>query len=521
MRERHSFLSTPVALLVGALLMAGPVRAQGPPSADPKIPRLDAVALARSIDDHIHQRLKLEKIARSPQTDDAEFLRRVYLDIHGVIPTVDQARAFLADSSADKRARLVDELLGSPRYGAHFADIWQRNLYPATANQRIRPELLGRWLGGAFQTKTWDRIAHDLVTATGSQEDNGAVTYMLKGRFTLSVTEMTDLTSRYFLGVQLNCAQCHNHPFASWKERDYWGLASFFTQIQRTKSVIAFTTITENPDIDVRKLAEFDKLGAPRFLGGEVLKAGPDPSHRKALADWMVSAENPFFAKAMVNRMWAHFFGRGLVHPVDDMHEGNPASHPELLAALTDQFKAHRFDLKHLCRAICLSETYQRTSRPIDGNAKDDKLFSRMSIKVLTPEELFDSLVVVTGNDGKRTQGKINNDPRTEFAAFFRSDDADPTNYHRGIPQALRMMNSGQFLNPRNEAFLMKQIIDPGATPEQAVERLYLRCLSRPPSDAERQRMLTYLDQPGVPRQQLYAEILWVLLNSSEFSLNH
>jgi hypothetical protein len=483
---------------------------------------LDAVALARLIDDHIEKRLKVERIPSSPRADDGEFLRRAYLDIHGVIPTLEQARAFLDKNAPDRRARLVDELLGNPRYAAHFADIWQNHLYPANATQRIKPEALVRWLENGFQTKTWDRLVHDLMTAAGSQDQNGAVTYMLKGRYTLSVTEMTDLTSRSFLGVRLNCAQCHNHPFAAWKQSDYWGMAAFFTQIQRLKPVIAFTTIMES-NVDPRKLPEAQMLREPKFLGGGVLKASPEQSLRKALADWMASKDNPFFARAMVNRMWGHFLGRGLVHPVDDMHEGNEASHLELLKALTDQFKANDFDLRYLCRAICLSETYQRTSKPIVGNAKDDKLFSRMHFKVLTPEQLFDSLVLATGNVGNRTlTGKPINNPRAEFVNFFRSEgEVDPTSYSRGIPQALRLMNSGQFLGPRSEAFVTKQIIDPATTPAQAVERMYLRVLSRRPSADESKLMQKYLEQQGTERQQLYAEIVWALLNSSEFSLNH
>jgi hypothetical protein len=412
--------------------------------------------------------------------------------------------------------------LGSPRYAAHFADIWHNHLYPANANQRIKPEALVRWLEHGFQTKTWDRLVHDLMTASGSQEENGAVTYMLKGRFTLSVTEMTDLTSRSFLGVRLNCAQCHNHPFAAWKQSDYWGMAAFFTQIQRLKPVIAFTTITET-NVDPRKLPEADLLREPKFLGGAVLKAGPEQSLRKALADWMVSKDNPFFARAMVNRMWGHFLGRGLVHPVDDMHDDNASSHPELLVTLTEQFKANGFDLRYLCRAICISETYQRTSKPIAGNAKDDKLFSRMLIKVMTPEQLFDSLVVATGNAGNRTPtGKPINNPRAEFVNFFRGEgDEDPTSYSRGIPQALRLMNSGQFLGPRSEAFVAKQIVPPETRAVQAVEQIYLRVLSRRPSAEESKLMVKYLEQPGAERQQLYAEIVWALLNSSEFSLNH
>ncbi len=492
------------------------------PSSRVKAQKMDAVALARLIDDHIEKRLKAEQIPCSPRTDDAEFLRRAYLDIHGVIPTVDQARAFLENNAPDRRARLIDDLLGSQRYAANFADIWHNHLYPANANQRIKPEALVDWLEHGFQTQTWDRIVHDLVTAIGSQDKNGAVTYMLKGRFTLSVTEMTDLTSRSFLGVRLNCAQCHNHPFAAWKQSDYWGMAAFFTQIQRLKPVIAFTAIAET-NVDPRKLPEAAMLREPQFLGGAMFKAGADQSLRKALADWMVSRDNPFFARAMVNRMWGHFFGRGLINPVDDMHDGNLPSHPELLEALTEQFKANDLDLKYLCRAISLSETYQRTSKPLAGNGKDDRLFSRMLVKVLTPEQLFDSLVVSTGNVGNRSSaGKPINNPRTEFAAFFRTEgEVDPTSYSRGIPQALRLMNSGQFLGPRSEAFITKQMVEPGATPAQAVDRFYLRVLSRRPNAEESVRMLKYLEQPGAERQQLYAEIVWALLNSSEFSLNH
>jgi hypothetical protein len=496
-----------------------------PPSAanaGSKIQKLDATALAHLIDHHIEKRLQSEKLPASPRTDDAEFLRRVHLDIHGVIPSLEQTRVFFSSKAPDRRTRLIDELLASPRYGAHLADIWHNHLYPPNANQRIKPELLVRWLDQSFNTKTWDRLVHDLMTATGPQEENGAVTYMLKGRYTLSVAEMTDLTSRSFLGIRLNCAQCHNHPFAAWKQSDYWGMAAFFTQIQRLKPVIAFTTIVETK-VDPRKLPEAEMLREPKFLGGDVLKPAPDQSLRKALADWMVAKDNRFFARAMANRMWGHFFGRGLVHPVDDMHDDNPCSHPELLEALTEQFKANDFDLKYLCRAICQSETYQRTSKPVAGNAKDDRLFSRMLVKVLTPEQLFDSLVVATGSAGNRTStGKPINNPRAEFVSFFRSEgEPDPISYSRGIPQALRLMNSGQFIGPRSEALVAKQMVEPGTPPAQAVERIYLRVLSRRPSDDENKLMLKHLATPGVERQQLYAEMVWALINSSEFSLNH
>jgi hypothetical protein len=232
----------------------------------------------------------------------------------------------------------------------------------------------------------------------------------------------------------------------------------------------------------------------------------------------------------MVNRMWAHFFGRGLVNPVDDMHDGNTASHPELLAALAEQFKKNDFDLKHLIRGICASRAYQRTSRPCEGNREDTELFSHMAIKSMTPEQLYDSLTAVMGDrpgGGKGFGGKKKNfakgqprSPRDQFIAFFRTaDDPDPTEYNGGIPQALRLMNSA--LTAPANARLLNEAMELGKTPEEIIEHLYLGALARRPTVEETRRLTAYVRRTTDPPRAGYADILWAILNSSEFMLNH
>jgi hypothetical protein len=493
-------------------------------------PKLDAVELARQIDQAIQARLDAEKVKPSPQADDAEFLRRLYLDLHGVVPTPDRVTAFLDSRDPAKRARLIDELLASPRYGQHLADIWLFYLYPPAGIGRYSPEALTKWLEDAFNKKPWNKQVYELLTASGSTAENPAATYLVKGRELFSPAELTDLASQYFLGVRLNCAQCHNHPFASWKKTDYWGMAAFFSQMEQPFRGQA--NIKDNPRADLKKQPDYEKLKAavPTFLGGEKPKVSADILYRPMLADWVTSPSNPYFARALANRMWGHFFGRGLVNPVDDMHDGNPPSHPELLQLLTEQFVANGFDHKFLCRAICNSQVYQRTSKPLPGaeretrNAESEtELFSRMPIKVLSPEQLYDSLLVVTGapaqTGGGARSGGTRLSPRAEFLSFFRSDgEPEPTSYERGIPQLLRLMNSPQFLTKgRGEVAGLPSTAKPAA---QAVEELYLRVLSRRPTRQEADLMSAYLKKAGTG-QQAYGEIFWTLLNSSEFSLNH
>ena len=486
----------------------------------------DAAELAGLIDRHVDARLEAEKLLPADPADDAEFLRRVYLDLHGFVPTAGQAAAFLDDSSPGKRARLIDALLASPRYGEYLADQWQGYLISLLADdQRGRADRLRAWLTGQFNTKTWDRIATDLLTATGKPDQNPAVGYLIEGRLPRTVPDLTDLTSRYFLGVRLSCAQCHDHPFVKWTQKDFWGVAAFFAPIQtpgKPKQVYN-VGLKDDPTITLASLKDGTPDGfllrPPTFLGGKELDADAGTTSRAAFARWMTAPDNPYFARAMVNRTWWRMFGRGLVNPVDDMHAANAPSHPELLDLLANRFVESGYDLKFLTRAIVSSRAYQRTSRPGDAPPKQAALFGRMSVKVLSAGQLYDSLVAVLGPPTKLRGEGPKADSRAEFVQFFGDDgDPDPTAYRRGIPHLLRQMNSGQFAG-RNVAALAGRVVSPGRSPDDVAGELFLTILSRRPTADEVRRVKEHLARSDAATAG--RELAWALLMTSEFSLNH
>jgi hypothetical protein len=531
------------SLLVAFCLLSADAILPGESSATQQVvsdvqTRPPASSVANLIDREINRRMQREGVKASPICDDSEFVRRAYLDLTGVIPPVEKVKDFLANRDTDKRAKLVDELLASPQFGRHMAAVWSGLLLPRSVdNRKVQRQPLMEWLARGFnENKSWDKISSELVTATGTQDQNGAVTFFLIND---SPNKITDTVSRAFLGVQLQCAQCHNHPFTSWKQDEYWGMAAFFLKVKPTvnpkaaqkKGIpVGITEFGKAKGKGKKKLPDSARIVPPRFLQGDRPDMNPTQPYRPVFAQWMASADNPFFARAMVNRTWAHFFGRGLVSPVDDMHEGNTPSHPELLAALAEKFKQNEFDLKQLIRGICASQSYQRTSRPSEGNREDSELFSHMAIKSMTPEQLYDSLAVVVGErafNAKGFGGKKKNlakgplrSPREQFLAFFRTaDDPDPTEYHGGIPQALRLMNSPQTV-PAN-ARLLNQAMERSKSPEEIIEHLFLGTLSRRPSVEETARLTAYVRRDSDQPRAGYADILWALLNSSEFLFNH
>jgi hypothetical protein len=502
---------------------------------------VDVAGLARIIDDEINLRLKQEKIPASEKCDDAEFIRRLYLDLTGVIPPVDKVKAFLDSTDPQKRAKLVDELLSDPNYGKQLSEIWTTLLAPPNPDARgLAKEGLRKWLEEGFNAnKPWNKMVEELITATGTIDNNGATIFFVANN---SVDKMTNEVTKLFMGVQLQCAQCHNHPFTGWKQEEYWGMAAFFMKVKQDgtpKSVAKDGgTITISETVGAGKgggfggkgkknnLPEGAKLVPAKFLASERPAMNPSAPARPVLARWLTSTDNPYFARAMVNRLWAQFFGRGFVNPIDDIHDDNPATHPELLAALTEQFKRNDFDIKYLARAIVLSEAYQRTSRPAKGNETDTEFFSRVYIKSMTPEQLFDSIVQVVGvpkgggfgGPGAAGVGKKGGGggPRAQFINFFRVEEgADPLEYQDGIPQALRLMNSPLGNNggkTLEEAMRRK-------TPE-AIDYLFLAVLARRPTAAEVSRLTAYVNKSNGPRTA-YTDILWSLLNCSEFRLNH
>jgi hypothetical protein len=498
------------------------------PAADKADPK--PAALASQIDQIIAARLKADSIEASPRADDAEFLRRAYLDITGVIPPADKVVAFLDSKDPQKRSKLIDELLASDLYGRHMADIWQGMLLPKNSdNRRLQTAPLLKWLRDGFnQNKPWNEMVTELLTATGASTENGAAVFWVANP---TPDKINDSVARLFMGVQLQCAQCHNHPFTHWKQDEYWGMAAFFMKVRMDGNARKDGTagISESGKGRPPMLPEAAKKLPAKFFQGEEPKLDASEPYRPVFAKWLTSPENPFFAKAMANRMWAHFFGRGIVNPVDDIQPNNPATHPELLDELAKQFKADGFDVKNLIRAICSSDAYQRTSKPQGNNESDSLLYSHVAVKPLSPEQLFDSLdqVIGRGSDvrpaaARKQQQQPRGQPanaRAQFVAFFEADEgADPTEYQAGIPQALRLMNSPQL---NRGAVLLDEAFKKGSTPAERIELLYLGTLSRRPSTAETDRLTEHLGKASSNDRTVYSDILWALLNSSEFTLNH
>lgn len=488
-----------------------------------------AAELATLIDQQIDARLRSEGVRAAELADDAEFVRRIYLDFHGTVPTLEQIKRFLADAGPDKRARLVDSLLADARYGQYLADIWQGYLMsPFADDQTKRAERFRDWLAGQFDTGRWDQIVTDLITANGKMEDNPAVTWLIEGRLPRAIPDLTDLTSRYFMGVRLNCAQCHDHPFVKWKQEEFWGMAAFFTQIQTPKRAkqVYEKGVVDDPTLTLANLKDAGvpdgfMQRAPTFLGGQELSGEKTTPHRASLAEWITGPKNPWFARAMVNRTWWRLFGRGIVQPVDDMHEANAPSHPELLDLLSRKFAESGFDLRFLTREIVLSRAYQRTSQPGESADKQAALFGRMSIKVLSAGQLYDSLETISGPAAKVTGIDVRQGARWEFTRFFgESGDPDPTAYRRGIPHLLRQMNSGQFTG-RNLDDLVTRLNGPADRSLEAIASdLFLTILSRRPTENELRKVKSYVERAGSAAAGL-RELAWVLIMTSEFSLNH
>jgi hypothetical protein len=482
-----------------------------------------AKEIAQQIDGEIDKKLKESKIAASSKATDAEFLRRVTLDITGIIPTAERAQAFIESKDADKRAKLVRELLADSRYGQRMTDQWIWQMFPTDSDNRaVSRDPLVKWMTDSFNAnKPWNQMSYDLLTATGKQEEKGETTYFLANR---GVDKITDSVGKLFLGVQIQCAQCHNHPFSEWKQTEYWGLAQFFYKVdaQAPRNAKSETVPTVNEDRPARKGLPVSAKNVPaKFLGGDSPSLDRAKPYRPILAQWITGDTNPFFAKAMANRIWSQFFGRGLVNPIDDIRPENEASHPELFALLSKEFVKSGFDVKHLIECICLSEAYQRSSIPTAENKADERLYSHQSIKVLTGEQLYDSLDLVVGFGANRPapqpKGRPQGNPRDRFVMFYMGgENAKPTDYEAGIPQVLKLMNNGKI---NSSPKLIQEVSKVGITPNAIIEKLYLLTVSRFPTPAETQKLVEYVTKQ-TDTKTAYGDVLWALLNSSEFALN-
>jgi hypothetical protein len=508
----------------------------------------DAKALAAKIDEHLARGWKTADIKPAGPASDAEFLRRVYLDLAGRVPSVAEARRFLASKRPDRRQRLVNELLDGPRYATHFSHVWRALWLPeaaATIQGTILAPGFEGWLRKHLAANTpYNKVIHELLTTKlPSGPGREAIVDGLSGKpspvaFYLAKEgkpeNLAAGTSRLFLGVKIECAQCHPHPFADWNREQFWGLAAFFAGIDG-KVQNEFTLLSpEKTDVRSIKIPNSDRVVPATFLNGAEPKWTEKANPRKVLADWVTAADNPYFARAAVNRVWSYFFGAGLVDPVDEMVGGEAkCSHPELMDEMARQFVASGFDLKFLLRAITNSRAYQLTSAG-KSTAAEAALFARMPIRGLTAEQFYDSYNEPASSFPISFVPGAKRSLRSEFMTRFANTSEKSTDPSTTILHALALMNGKlieQATDLQKSETLAAVLNAPFLDTEGRLEVLFLSTLSRRPRPEELSRLAGYVERarngPGgaAGATQHYnravSDVFWVLLNSGEFILNH
>jgi hypothetical protein len=509
--------------------------------------------LRQLIDKEIRAAWEREKVTPAAPASDAAFLRRVYLDLVGTIPTYEETVAFLKDTDSDKRARLVDKLLADPRFGRQQATLWDLLLFgrgglvPEIPRQR---DVFVKWLAERFnQNAPYDRWVRELLLAEGNTLEHGPPMYY--AQFRNRPEEAAVAVSRVFLGTQLQCARCHDHPFDKWKQQDFYGLAGFFVRLTLIGGGVNNTNGKAKMMIGEKSTGEVLFTGAPagdqragkkgtpvpaRYLGGDVLQEPPLPkdfkepdfkgvkdnppkplfSRKEKLAEWVTQADNPYFARAIANRIWGQFMGRGLVHPVDDLSDTNKPTHPELLDAMAKELVAQKFDLKWLMREIVNSQAYQlAASGP--GTDAAPRWYERARVRPLSAEEIMAALRVATGAEEGRTQGGA----REYFLRAFGEPTTGRGDFQASLDEHLFLNNSGEIrqMIQRRKGNLADIVLTLPA--EQRVERLFLTVLNRPPTEKEKQRFEQHLRADAGKSEALVEEAIWVLLACGEFRFNH
>ncbi len=487
---------------------------------------IDTLALAR---------WKKLGIVPSDLCSDSEFIRRVTVDLCGRLPTPEETKAFLADTASAKRGKLIDRLLDSRDYSAYFAMRWGSILRNASlAGSEQAAYAFHEWIrDNIARNRPYDEFVRGVVAAAGEWQDAPAVNWYWQMRDDQLHQPVAD-TAQVFLGLRLQCAKCHHHPYERWSQDDYYGLAGFFSRLGRKglgepPPYFASRTRTSS-EINPITLKPIE----PKLLDGDVLKIAPEDDPRHKLVDWMAEPTNPFFARALANRMWGHLMGRGLVDPIDDMRETNPPSNPELLDALAKDFTKSKFDVKHLLRTICNSRTYQLSSEPNEYNKHDKQNHARYYARRMIAEVLHDAIDQVT--DSRTTFQKMsrtaravdlphegfgsyfldvfNRPPRSSACECARSDSAN-------LPQVLHLSMSPEIerkiSNPKGR---VGKLIDAKMPAADAVTELYLAAFARTPTTAERDLALKYLQADPNLRRGL-EDLCWALMNSREFMYNH
>lgn len=513
-----------------------------------KLPRYN------EIDDLVYGRLQKLGIGVSLQADDATYLRRVYLDIIGRLPTPDETRAFLADTCSEKRENLVDALLERPEYADHWAMKWVDLLRPNPYRVGIKAVInLDAWIREQFRrNRPYDEFVNEILTASGSTFDVTPATIFRDRR---EPEEITTVVSQLFLGIRLDCAKCHHHPFEVWSQEDFYGLAAHFAQIKRKGTGLS-PPISGSEEVVYS--GDSGKVSHPRT--GETVEAKPlfdwvksdsagtipansgtRPDLRKNFAKWVTAPENPYFGQVIANRVWAELMGRGIVEPVDDIRATNPASNPELLSWLARDFRATGHDLKHLIRKITTSYVYGLSSQPVERNRGDTRFFSRHYRTRLKAETLLDAVCDITGvpeNFGGAAPGTraaalwTFRTPNVFLDTFGRPDPNQDPPCERlpegSVTQALHLMNAPNLQDKlQADDGRVTELAKIEKPPEAIIEEIYLYCFSRKPLPTELARAKSLFSdpeslKPGTrARRQAVEDILWALLNTAEFVLKN
>ena len=498
------------------------------------------------IDDLILRKLEALGIPPAPLCSDSEFIRRAFLDVCGILPTPREVEAFLSDSAPDKRDRLVDSLLARPEHVDYWSYKWSDLFLVSSRKLQGRAmTTFYNWIrDGVARNKSWAQMAREILTARGSTLDNGAANFYVLHKDPIALTETT---TQAFLGMSVQCARCHNHPLEKWTQNDYYQMAGLFARVRLKNG--------DQPGGDVLVLTSSQgevihpRLGRalpPRPLDGVELRPDDPRDRREVLAEWLTAPENPYFARALVNRVWRSLMGRGLVEAEDDLRLTNPPSNPELLDALAAEFVKSGHDVRRLIRLIMTSASYQRSAVPVPGSPEDEVHYSRAIVRRLPAEVVLDAISQVTGVPSefpgypKGTRALQLRDaavPSYFLTAFGRPDRVQTCSCERTddptIAQALHLAN-GDTVNQKLRApgGLVDQLLDSGAEDEEVIREAYLAALSRLPTVSERQKLLEALadapDDPLAPeaerravRRPALEDLLWAVLTSKEFLFNH
>jgi hypothetical protein len=495
------------------------------------------------VDKHTFAKLKQMTILPSDLCTDNEFVRRVYLDCIGRMPTVAELNTFLSDQDSKRRERLIDHLVTRPE----FADFWAMKWADVFRSSRKTIQLKGStgfqlWLHGHFSKNTpFDEIAREVLTATGNTYSNPPANYYRIAKDPLALAEST---AQLFLGVRMQCAKCHNHPFERWSQDDYYGLAAVFARVKskpdpmvgplakgdKTQAAEVIYTIREGEVTQPRT----GKQMKPRFPGSGEADVPKGADRRAAFADWLTKPENPFFAKSVANRVWFHLMGKGIVDPVDDFRDSNPAANDELLDALAKDFSGHKYDLRHLVKSILNSRTYQLSAQPNETNKDDAKYFSHAVTKLLSAEVLLDALCDATALPekfaglpaGTRATQLPDTDVNHPFLKIFGQPARElacecERESDGNLAQALQLINgptvNEKIKNPGNR---IGKLLDAKKSEIEILNEIYLVTLSRKPDADETKVSLAHVSK-GEDKRKAWEDVLWAVLNTREFLFRH